>query len=141
VIVTIEQDEDGELILPLGEEIMQGLDWKIGDTVTWTDNGDGSWTLNKKETETEIVLVETISTFKITYAVEVPKGKKEWALEDVAMDSVSELAQVHIGEDIFSHWVVTEEEYLHEFDKRNDYLKEWDTAQKMEYIYKSENNT
>jgi hypothetical protein len=28
---------------------MQGLDWELGDNITWTDNGDGSWTLNKVE--------------------------------------------------------------------------------------------
>jgi hypothetical protein len=47
MIVTIEYNDDWELVLPLGEEIMQGLDWKLGDNISWTDNGDGSWTLSK----------------------------------------------------------------------------------------------
>tara|TARA_B110000881_G_scaffold221500_1_gene251585 strand:+ start:4294 stop:4461 length:168 start_codon:yes stop_codon:yes gene_type:complete len=49
MIVTLEYDNDGELVLPLGEEIMQGLDWELGDNITWTDNGDGSWTLSNEE--------------------------------------------------------------------------------------------
>lgn len=48
-IVKIEQDENGELILPLSEEVCQELGWKIGDTIVWQDNGDGSFSLSKKE--------------------------------------------------------------------------------------------
>lgn len=43
------EDENGELILPLDDEIFADLDWKVGDTVKWTDNGDGSWTITKVE--------------------------------------------------------------------------------------------
>ncbi len=47
--VKLEQDENGDLILPLDEEMCKELGWKIGDTVLWSDNGDGSYTLTKKE--------------------------------------------------------------------------------------------
>ena len=49
MIVTIEEDENGDLYLPLGEgeELCKELGWEIGDTITWIDNGDGSWTLKK----------------------------------------------------------------------------------------------
>lgn len=43
------EDESGELILPLDDEIFADLDWNVGDTVKWTDNGDGSWTITKVE--------------------------------------------------------------------------------------------
>ncbi len=47
--VTVEYDNlSGDYILPLTDEILQGLDWKVGDTLVWIDNGDGSWTLKKK---------------------------------------------------------------------------------------------
>lgn len=47
--VKLEQDENGDLILPLDEEMCKELGWKIGDTVLWSDNGDGSYTLTKKK--------------------------------------------------------------------------------------------
>ncbi len=48
-IVKLEQDENGELILPLDEKMCKELGWEIGDTILWNDNGDGSFTLTKKE--------------------------------------------------------------------------------------------
>lgn len=42
-------EEDGDdLILPLPEELLDELDWQIGDTLEWTDQGQGSWSLRKK---------------------------------------------------------------------------------------------
>ena len=44
----VELVEDGEdLILPLDNEIFDELGWQVGDTLDWSDNGDGSWTLRK----------------------------------------------------------------------------------------------
>ena len=45
--VTIEQDTDGELILPISPELCARLGWKIGDTLRWANNGDGSFTITK----------------------------------------------------------------------------------------------
>lgn len=50
-ILKIEQDENGELILPLEDNLSKSLNWKIGDTIIWIDNGDGSYTLTKKKEE------------------------------------------------------------------------------------------
>ena len=47
--VTLEQDENGELILPLSDDLMQGAGWQVGDTLVWKDLGDGSWSISKKE--------------------------------------------------------------------------------------------
>lgn len=48
---TVEYDnQTGDYILPLSDEVLRGLDWKVGDTLEWIDNGDGSWTLRKRET-------------------------------------------------------------------------------------------
>lgn len=47
-ILTVEEDkETGELILPFTPEILEQLGWKEGDTLKWSDNGDGSWSLSK----------------------------------------------------------------------------------------------
>jgi hypothetical protein len=46
--VTVEEDpETGDLILPLPEDMLQLQGWVEGDTLEWTDNGDGSWSLHK----------------------------------------------------------------------------------------------
>ncbi len=136
-IVTIQEDENGELILPLGDNVCEELGWKIGDTLDWKDNGDGSWTVTKKETEkeTELVLVECVSTFRMRYMVEVPKGKAEWALDTVTMNEAKEFSQVHIGEQIVSHRVVSKEEALALSDTDNDYGKTWPEELKVKNFF------
>lgn len=48
-VVTLETDEEtGDLVLPFSDDMLEGTDWKIGDTIEWIDNNDGSWTLRKK---------------------------------------------------------------------------------------------
>ena len=134
MIVTLEKDENGHLILPLSDELCSELGWKVGDTIEWIDNHDGSWTIRKIEMEKELVLVECISSFRMRYVVEVPKGKKEWALDTVVCDEVEELSQEHLGEQIASHRVIDEAEYLRIFDEDNDYLKTWDNERKLQFI-------
>jgi hypothetical protein len=48
--IEIEADENGELMLEFPDELMEALDWQPGDTITWKEEKDGSWTLQKKET-------------------------------------------------------------------------------------------
>jgi len=46
--VNVEEDsETGEIILPLPQELLEMQGWKEGDTLEWTDNGNGSWSLSK----------------------------------------------------------------------------------------------
>lgn len=132
MIVILETDENGDLVLPLGNELCSELGWKVGDTIKWIDNGDGSWTMTKLEKE--LVLVECVSTFRMRYVVEVPAGKKDWACDSVVMQEVEEMSQHHIGEDIISHRVISEDEFLRIFDEDNDYLREWKPEQKTRCI-------
>ena len=53
-IIVEEDPETGELMLPFSDEMLAEVGWKTGDTLTWTDNKNGSWTLSKKETTNEI---------------------------------------------------------------------------------------
>lgn len=46
-----EDPETGELILEFPDDVFEGTGWQIGDSITWIDNGDGSWTLRKTEDE------------------------------------------------------------------------------------------
>ena len=45
--VPIEESEDGEAVITFPQETLKILDWKEGDKIKWTDNKDGSWTLEK----------------------------------------------------------------------------------------------
>ena len=132
-IVTLVEDEDtGDLILPIGDELMAEVGWEVGDTLDWVDNKDGSFTIMKKqEVETELVLVECISQFRQRYMVEVPKGKAEWAMDTVTLNQAEEFSQAHLGETIVSHRVVSVEEMLTLCDKDNDYAKAWNDEHKM----------
>jgi len=132
--IKLEEDKNGELILPLSDELLKEVGWKEGDTLQWKDNEDGSYTLSKKNDsiETEWVLVEAISQFRERYVVEVPKGKSEYALDTVTMDEAKEFSQKHLGETIVSSRVISEKDALDLFDKDNDYLQGWTDEQKMQ---------
>jgi len=134
-IITVEEDpETGDLILPFPDGLCDQLGWEINDTLDWEDNGDGSYTLTKKE-ETEWVLVECVSTFRARYMVEVPKGKSEWSLDTVTMEEAKSFSSEHLGEQIVSHRVVSKEEAIALCDTDNDYGAKWAEVIKMENFF------
>ena len=141
--INLEEDpETGDLILPLNDDILEQTGWKTGDSIDWTDNKDGSWTM--KKIETQWVLVETVSTFRERYMVEVPVGidqygkdKAEWALDTVTLEEAKEFSQEHLGETIVSHRVVTKEDALAMCDKDNDYAKKWNDELKIKTFFTS----
>jgi hypothetical protein len=45
-VIEDEQDPD-QLLLDLGTELCEQLNWRPGDQLDWTENEDGSWTLTK----------------------------------------------------------------------------------------------
>lgn len=46
--ITEDPNNPGELILDITEACAE-LGWQEGDTVEWTDNKDGTWTLSKQK--------------------------------------------------------------------------------------------
>jgi len=140
IVTVITDPETGELILPLDNEIFDETGWEIGDTLEWIDQKDGSWLLKKKEMaqEKEWVLVECVSTFRQRYMVQVPKGKKEWAMDTVVMHEAKEFSQEHLGEQIVSHRVVSEEDALKMCDKDNDYARTWSDEHKINTFFTKE---
>lgn len=40
-----EDPETGDLILEFPDSLLENTGWKVGDTLEWVDNKDGSWTL------------------------------------------------------------------------------------------------
>ena len=130
-IITLENDEEGNLVLPLSDDILKEVGWETGDVIDWIDNKDGSWTM-KKKIKKEFVLVECISMFRQRYVVEVPAGKSEWALDTVVMQEAKEFSQEHIGENIVSHRVMSEEQVLALCSIDNDYANNWNDKLKLD---------
>lgn len=85
--------------------------------------------------ETDLVLVETVSTIRIRYLVEVPKDKKDWALDTVVMGEAKEFSQKYLDELIVSHRVVSESEALQLCDEDNEYVKSWSTDHKINTFF------
>ena len=134
-VVTLEEDENGDLILPLSDEILSGTGIGIGDTVEWVDNGDGSWTIQKKEEEMTWVMVEALQTFRMRYMVQVPATNPEWALDTVTCEEAKEFSQLSLPEIISSHRVMTEEEALALCDEDNTYTQGWTDQQKIKAFF------
>lgn len=131
--ITLEEAENGDIIMPLSDEMMSELGWGEGTRIKWIDNFDGSWTMQKMETEW--VLVETVSTFRHRYMVEVPVGKSEWASDTVVMDEAVEFSQEHLGFHIVSDRVVGLEEALEICVEDNDYCATWSDDKKIEVFF------
>jgi hypothetical protein len=79
------------------------------------------------------------------YAIELEDNEpSEYALDDFVSETyptgeLEDFAQEHISEDIFSHRVVTEDEYINLFDEMNGYLASWNKDQKKKFIFKRKN--
>jgi hypothetical protein len=84
------------------------------------------------------VMVETVSMFRERYMVEAPADNPEYALDDVTMRTAKEFSQLHVGETIMSHRVMTTEEALVQCDLDNDYCIGWTEEQKMNAFFTRE---
>jgi len=85
------------------------------------------------------VLVDTISTFRIRYAVAVPESLSDneaisWAKDSVTCEEVEEFSQYHIGESISDATILDKESLLSQFDKDNDYFINWPEDKKLQYV-------
>jgi hypothetical protein len=135
-ILDVQENEDGEKFIELNEDILEQSGFKIGDELQWTDRGDGSWILKKKEKAW--VLVESTHTFRMRYMVEVPVDHPEYALDTVTMNDAKEFSQEFIGQQIMSHRIVTEKEALELCDIDNSYCKNWENEMKIETFFTKE---
>ena len=93
----------------------------------------------------KLVMVETLSQFRIRHVVEV-EDNIDYALDEAIMreedPNFKEFSQQHLGITIFDHYEISKKEYLKMFDKENSYLKDFTKKQKLNYINRSkqENN-
>lgn len=79
-------------------------------------------------------LVETVSIFRMRYVVEANNASD--AKDEVTMNdgNLREFSQHHVDELITSTREIDQTEYLRMFDEDNDYLKDWDEQQKLNFI-------
>lgn len=131
----VQESPTGDQFIEFPPEALEQVGWKEGDEIEWTDNGDGSWTLTKKEEEKVWVMVEALQTFRMRYMVQVPATNPEWALDTVTCNQAKEFSQLALPEVISSHRVMTEEEALALCDEDNDYTKSWNDDQKMKAFF------
>jgi bifunctional DNA-binding transcriptional regulator/antitoxin component of YhaV-PrlF toxin-antitoxin module len=131
--VEVQENEAGEQILPLPQELLDEVGWKEGDTLDFIDNKDGTFTMVKLEQKVrEFVLVETVSIFRQRYVVEVPGGVRDWASDTVVCDEAVEFSQKHVDECITSTRVISKDELLSMFREDNDYIRDWSDEKILE---------
>lgn len=153
IIVKVMTDEAGEAILPISEEMFKKLGWDFQDKLQWCINQDGSVVLSKidmpivstgtdkvdnpidiKVDETELILVETVSMFRMRYAVRVPKGESKKALQVLELKDPHELSQHYIGEQV-THYRVVSKENLFEIAKEDEtYMTEQNFERNINHI-------
>lgn len=131
----VKQDENGEAFIEFPPEALEGVGWQEGDEIQWIDNGDGSWTLKKKEPEMAWVLVDCVAQYRMRYCVQVPATHPEWALDTVVMEEAKEFSQEYLGETIISHRVVSQEEAIKICRKDNTYIDSWDDELVMKNMF------
>jgi len=90
----------------------------------------------------KLVLVEAISQYRMSYVMEVDDNIKD-AVDALTLgEATEEMSQEWLGETVFSHQEITDEQYLKIFDERNGYLESWTDEQKRKFIFKIDyNNT
>ncbi len=130
---TVSLIQDGEdLILPLDDEIFGSLGWKVGDTIKWTDNGDGSWAISR--VESILSVAEQSLVCRLRKAAEIAleamkyadaclkkqlttKTKYEYA-QDLLIDATTALQEAMSEQPAQRTWVgLTGEEFIELCDK------------------------
>lgn len=48
------EEEDGELLLNLPDEMLEEMGWEVGTTIEWIDIGDGRWMIRRVDDEENI---------------------------------------------------------------------------------------
>ena len=132
-------DDDGEPSVVIPEDMAKNVGWKVGDTVRWDANDDGTWTVQRigaapppDQVETQYVLVETVQDYRLRYVVEVPVGAWFQHAEDIVLrGKAKEFSQKDSGERIISAHVIPQDQIIPLCDVDNDYVKSWNDDHKM----------
>jgi bifunctional DNA-binding transcriptional regulator/antitoxin component of YhaV-PrlF toxin-antitoxin module len=127
---TVTVDQDGVINLP--QEVLESLDLKTHDYVEFVSDNDKSQIVVKK-LPVKRVLVETVSTFRMRYVVELQQHEPdEYALDTVVMGDAVEFSQKYLDETVVTHREVSADEVLAMCDIDNDYVDSWSDDKKFE---------
>lgn len=152
VEVTENPDNPDEAIIELPPEALALAGLQAGDTVKWTELDNGAWTITKveepmtavpvpKREPTKLVLVDTVSMFRMRYLIEMPAHESsEWALDTVVMKEAREFSQVHLDETIVSHRDISHDDALALCREDNDYTHGWSDDQMVKVFWTRDNN-
>lgn len=90
----------------------------------------------------KLFLVDTLSTFRIRYAIEAESEREAEALvlDNSSNDYLKEFSQKHLGMTLISAHEMNESAYLNIFNQDNDYLESWSDEEKMIYINRIEDH-
>lgn len=133
-------DYAGEPFVVIPEDVAKSVGWKVGDTVRWDANDDGTWTVRRiaaapppEKVEMQYVLVETVQDYRLRYVVEVPIGTAwfQHAENVVLRGKTEEFSQKDLGERIISAHVIPQDQIIPLCDVDNDYAKGWNDEHKM----------
>lgn len=92
---------------------------------------------------TEYVLVTTISHFRLKYAIPVKAFEalgysepidQEKLSKYLAEGNIKEFSQLHLGENVCDVTMYDEQDMLKLFDEDNAYLASWTDEQKIDWI-------
>lgn len=103
--VVIDEDQDGNLVLPFSDAAMSAVGWNEGDRIDWHDNGDGTFTLTKVEPKV-LIEVQTVQMVRHKYYVEVPADHPEYALDSVTCNEVTPHNKKYLDEVIVDYCIV-----------------------------------
>lgn len=54
--VSVEHDSNGDMILPFPDEMIDELNWEVGDILVWSQNDDGSVSITKAIRDGSVVV-------------------------------------------------------------------------------------
>lgn len=136
-IVVVKQLENGDAYVEIPPKMLKQLGWKENQELVYTFLEDGGIAVSavKQETDensednTELLEVNTLSSFRLTYAMRVPKGlTDEQKLELVKLtlqdDTICDVSQEHNGEEVQEIKVVDEDHFVSEQVNGHNYLSE-----------------
>ena len=109
--ITIQEDpETGDAILEFPPDMLEATGWKEGDTLTWTDVGNGSWSLSKKGNEEMIKALteftnEEFGRTAIIYTKDDVYGVIMYRKGEVVEDRKVPIQTRRYAEDLAENWI------------------------------------
>ncbi len=148
--IPVELDSHGDAFITLPDDVIKATGLTVGDDVDWSDNGDGTWTLTKREVpevpevpevnqapEREYVLIETLLTYRLRYVVEVPVGQDEHIIPSLELSELKEFSQRPLEEQISSYRTISNENVISLCDGDNGPYFDWTDEKKLEIFTNS----